>query len=431
MPPDVQTGAPGSAAAPAAPAAGSAAAAPRAPAAPQGTKDVIEQARRALAETGTMLPEPEADEAAAPGAPAAEAVAEAAPEGEQSAAAEERAPGEQPQEIVLTTGEGEAAKEVRIPVADPEAFAALSEALAPEPDHDDLVVKLPGLSERGEGEYEFEMPDAEGLERLRRLQNNARVGEQVKVERRALDRQQERIESFMDALDQDPVGVLLERTKPEDRSEVVWNALLTPGVLEALEQRLQREEIEGGLPALMENPALLRSLRAEAALARKERADRVSAAASGRRAEREVAQRVSSQVEQLLPAHLSGDARDRAFDGALAAVRETLGGMPGPAVKAELVAAVVSLYLREQGIAAETVGSGNGNGKPSAAQPPAAPARTAKDFQQAAAARRTAAAAAPAGAGALPSKARPALPSTTKDRIAFLREHGLKVLGGT
>jgi len=425
------------AAAPSAPAGGAAAAAaPAAPAAPKGTADAIQDARQALAERGTILPEGEAPEgeteeqrtareAAAAETPEQKAAREAAA-GQQPPTPAEGEDAEHPLRITLVSGEGEEAKELAFDAPSQEVFEALSAALAPEEDHDELVVKYPGLAERGEQDIEVELPDAEALERHRRLVNDATVGRQVKQERRAIDRQREQIEAFDEAIEQDPVGVVLERTKPETRAEIVWQALLTPGVLEEVQARLAKEQVDS-LDGLMQDPQLLRALRAEASDARKTMQERVRTTVAAKREATAAARRVADQVEAALPSHLEGADRDRVYNGALDYLRENLGNVPAAAIKPALVSAFITDYLQSQGIALQPAGPDNGK-QPAAAKLPQMPAKTGKQFTQAAAVRRSAAATAPAGAGALPSKARPALPESTDERIAFLRTHGLKVL---
>jgi hypothetical protein len=426
------------AAAPAPAAGAAAAAATAAPAAPKGTVDAIQEARQNLAERGTILPEGqppegetdeqrttrEAAEAAAetPEQQAAREAAEAAETPEQQAA-REAAAGEHPFRVTLTSGEGEEAKELAFDAPNEEVFQELSKRLAPEEDHDELLVTYPGLAERGEQDIQVELPDGEALERHRRMVNDAQVGRQVKTERRAIDRQREQIESFDDAIEQDPVGVLLERTKPEIRAEVVWHALLTPGVLEELQARLAKEQVES-LDGLMQDPQLLRALRAEASDARNTMRERVRTTTAAKREASAAARRVSDQVEAALPSHLEGDDRDRVYSGALGFLRENLGSLPAAAIKPALVAAFLTDYLQAQGIALQPVGPGNGK-LPVAPKAPQVAAKTGAQFTQAAAARRSASAAAPAGAGALPSKARPALPESTAERIALMRKQGI------
>jgi len=432
------------AAAPSAPAGGAAgAAAPAASPAPKGTADAIQDARQALAERGTILPEGEAPEgeteeqraareaAAAAETPEQKAAREAAaaaetPEQKAAREAAEAADAEHPLRITLVSGEGEEAKELAFDAPSQEVFEALSAALAPEEDHDELLVTYHGLKERGEPDIQVELSDPEVLERHRRLVNDATVGRQVKQERRAIDRQREQIEAFDEAIEQDPVGVVLERTTPETRAEIVWQALLTPGVLEEVQARLAKEQVDS-LDGLMQDPQLLRALRAEASDARKTMQERVRTTVAAKREATAAARRVADQVEAALPSHLEGADRDRVYNGALDYLRENLGNVPAAAIKPALVSAFITDYLQSQGIALQPAGPDNGK-QPAAAKLPQMPAKTGKQFTQAAAVRRSAAATAPAGAGALPSKARPALPESTDERIAFLRTHGLKVL---
>lgn len=404
--------------------ASTAAAAPGAPAAPMGTQAAVDQARQRLAGEGSILPAAEAgageggDEAGGEEG----AGAEGAEETEEQKAAREA------EEAAAGAGEGaEGAEETDEEKAAREAAEAAGAGTDEE--HPELAITLPGMEERGEQDITLDAPDVETANRLRRQANEAALGRQVKQERRALERQYERLETIEDQIAMDPTGFVLDRVAEPYRAEVALQLILEPGVFEAVQERLAKAEIEGGLAGLLDNPTELRVQRAQLESSRLRMEKNLRTQADERRAMRANAQRVAAQVEKLIPETIVGEERERLYRETLKDVSDRCDRLGIRNLEDQDVQLFVGTRFRERGIAVAPVSGPKGNGKP-AAKPPVPKARTAAQFTQAKDARQKAAAAAPAGAGAPAAKSRPTLPPTTDERISLARRVGLRTLLG-
>jgi len=327
-----------------------------------------------------------------------------------------------------TAREAEEAANEHPETADEKTAREAAEAAAAE-EHPELAVVLPPDENRGEKPITIDAPDQEVVNRLNRLNNEAAIGRQVKQERRAIERQFDQLEAVEDLITLDPAGFVLDRVDQVVRPDVAMHLLFEPGMLEAVQERLEQMGVEGGIAAALESPETLRVLRAELKAGRLEMRETLREKADQRRTLRAAAARVSGQIDALIPEHIVGEQRDQLYEEARRDIVARAKKYGVQDLDAEDVALFVGRVLRQHEIAAVPARSA-GDGKPATSRPPVPAARTGAQFTQGRDARQKAAAAAPAGAGAPAAKPRPTLPPTTDGRIAYIRQHGLRAALG-
>lgn len=428
MPPEDQgaSGATGAAAGAPAGGAGAAVAAPPGPVR-SATEIAADAARQRLAESGTILPKPEAG-AGGEGEGAGEGAGEG--EGEGAGAGEGEGAGEETAEEKAAREAEEADRAANPNETEEERTARLEAAAAAEAEHPEWTVKLEPLAEKGEEPLEIEAPDEETYNRLNRMQNEAAIGRQVRQERRVLERQTDLLESVEDQISMDPTGFITERVSEEVRPQVAMQLLFTPGVLEAVQDHLAKAGYEGGITGLLDNPEGLRTLRAELERDQLKLEKVMRQEADGRKAARANAQRIAAQIEKMIPDSIVGTQREKLYNETVSELSVRAKKLGIAKLDDEDVEYLVGVRLRQAGIRPTPPQSGKAGEQPGRAGASAATGPTADKLKADQAARRRAATAAPAGAGAPAARARPELAPTTEGRIAQARKFGLRRLLG-
>lgn len=427
-------------AAPEAPAGSDAGAAEAPPA--SSTQSAIDAARDRLSKTGSMLPEEE--EGGAKTEELDDKGRSTATETDEQKAAREAEEAKQRGEETAEQKAAREAEEARRAAETPEqkeareAEEARRAAETPEQKLErerveaeaakERTVELPGLEERGEEPIDLELPDKETAVRIQRLKNDAAIGRQVKMERRAIERENEKIDVVEDQLTTDPAGFILDRVEAGTRVDVAMQLLFAPGVIEAIDEKLKEQGSENGLMTVLDNPDAQRVLKAELKSSRYELREKLRAQADERKAVRAAATKVATQIESLIPDSVEGEKRSELFNSAMNDLSERCRRLRINNLDPEDVMLLVGNKLRAAGIQTGVQRpAGNGDGKPAAKPPVTGP--TAEQIRKAQERKAGAAAAAPAGAVAPAAKPRPAMPKTddgneTEAAISTIRKVG-------
>jgi hypothetical protein len=360
-----------------------------------------------LAEPGIATDDLARDELATDAPPAEEPGAEAAAEIEPPAEplAEELA--EEPAE---QEGEGGESEETEPP-----------EAAEPDPE---LVVRLPGHPERGEDDIEFVAPDKETAARFNRLLNDGMRGTEYRERIGAVEDREEQINTFVDELEHDPIGFLMEEATPELQVNMAKHLLTNPLVYDALYEMMYRW---GEDPSGNSRRADIAEMQAQRGRDHQLAQQRIM----DNRAARQNTAQIVAQLESIVPPEMDA-AMAQSFvrfcrQRLAEAVRETPGmGMIDPdKVVPYLEDIGVLRHFGIGGAAVSAPANGNGRARP-AAEPVSSPAEAARAagarvgqrIQQ----RRAAAAVAPPGAGASPTRAGPPPDATVEESLDWFRK---------
>jgi hypothetical protein len=333
--------------------------------------------------------------------------------------------GKEPSATAAAEGEGEGAGA---------GEEGAGEEGAPDPK---LVITLAGHEERGEEDVEIVVEDEPTAERLRRLQNDAMRGQDVRRQQESLQAQRDELDYVLDHLKYDASGFFLEHvTKPEVRKDVALDLMTDPDVFKAvMDEYGDIAEDADALDAKRTKRELLRLRRSQQTL------EQLNSESGRRKLMRDIGTTIGAFATEV------DEAQRQTFERI--AWRELAEYVR--ANKTERIAAEdVPLILHKRGTLqlfglSPDTGSQNGSradgvgptgAKPRAAQAAAPPAEGAANgkkppvnarkvgegFRQAREAREAAAAVAPAGVGASPSKLTPPAGQGVPERLAWLEQ---------